>query len=289
MYTQRVKIFSDTKFVLPRLKCYAMCSTMQYKRYRLHRSEFLSASNIQSFFQHPTSTFINTSNHNTRLDMTHIPKGFPSSWLNDQGHVKCVARGCDQVWKTPAELRFRHRHLHLQDILAPQTETDHNILLAMNKQRKCPYCHGYPVREGKSVTDLHQHVLKKHGREDTATISGFVKLLRCGKLEPEVARLAYEPIHQRLLQGIMVSPDYGGSWGLAKFWHIGDKDPRVNMRVLESIITTPNQKEGKPLDYPMKSDDFLRDLPPQFIERQIAYNWAGMRARLRQMYANGEI
>ena len=220
--------------------------------------------------------------------MTHKPKGFPPSWLDDQGNVKCVARGCDQVWKTPDELRVRHKHL--QYILAPETtQTDHNILIAMNKQRRCPHCHGFPVKGNRSVNALHDHELKKHDREDTATISGFVKLLRYGMLEPEVAWLAYEPAHKRLLQKLMASPDYYGPWGLANFWHIKDPNPDVNMSVLELIITVPNEREDKPLYYPMPPDKFLDHLPPQVNERQRLYDWAGMRSRLRQRYANGEI
>ena len=219
--------------------------------------------------------------------MTHKPKGYPPSWLDDQGNVKCVARGCDKVWKTTDELRVRHGHL--QNNVAPETVTDHNILIAMNKQRKCPHCHDYPVKTNRGVNDLYQHELKKHGREDTATISGFVKLLRYGILEPEVAWLAYEPAHQRLLQNIMASPDYYGPWGLASFWHIRDPDPDVNMVVLELMITKPNENEDKPLYYPMAPDKFLSHLPPQFNERQHTYDWAGLRSRLRQRYANGEI
>ena len=261
-----------------------MCSTMQYKRYR-----FI----VQNFFQHPTSTFINTSSRNTRLDMAHKPTGFPPGWLNDQGHVKCVARGCHWVWKTQYEIQGRARHYHLLNIMTddhgPETKTDHSILLAMSKQKKCPHCYDFTVKSHRSVKDLYKHELDVHRKEDTATISGFVKLLRKGLLEPEVASLAYEPVHHRLLQNIMASPDYYGLWGLANFWHIGDPNPSVNMRVLESIITTPNQKEWKPLYYAMATHKFLSDLPPQSNKRQHLYDWAGIRSRLRQMYAKGEI
>ena len=223
--------------------------------------------------------------------MTHKPKGFPPSWLNDQGHVKCVARGCQQVWKTDDEIRWRRNHL--QDTLMhghdPQTKTDHKILLAMDKQRRCPQCLDFTAKSRRTAKDLYQHELKKHGREDTATISGFVKLLRYGILEPEVAWLAYEPAHQRLLQNIMASPDYYGPWGLASFWHIRDPDPDVNMVVLELIITVQNENEDKPLYYPMAPHKFLSHLPPQFNERQHLYDWDGMRSRLRQRYANGKI
>ena len=247
---------------------------------------------VQSFFQQSTYTFINTSNHNTRLDMAQKPTGFPRSWLNDQGHVKCVARGCYWVWKTQSEVKGG-RHNHLLNIVTdgqgPQTATDHSILLAMNKQRKCPHCYDFSVKGHRSVKDLYKHEWDKHGKEDTATISGFVRLLRYGLLEPEVAHLAFEPVHQRLLQNIMASPDYYGPWGLANFWHIKDADHSVNMWVLESIITTPNQKDRNPLYYPMAPAKFLSDLPPQSNKRQSLYNWGGMRSRLRQMYANGEI
>nr|AUW31073.1 hypothetical protein [Cladonia uncialis subsp. uncialis] len=225
--------------------------------------------------------------------MTQRPIGFPQSWLTDQGYVKCVARGCEQVWKTQKEIQGCGRHNHLLNILTeetgPQTKTDHSILLAMNKQRKCPHCSDFTVKGHRSVKDLYKHEFDVHGREDTATISGFVKLLRKGLLEPEIARSAFEPVHQRLLQKIMAWPDYYAPWGLANFWYIRDPDPIVNQWILESMITTPNQKEGQPLYSPMAPDEFLRDLPPQSNERQYLYNWAGMRSRLRQLYANGEI
>ena len=249
--------------------------------------------------------------------MTQRPIGFPQSWLTDQGYFKCVARGCEQVWKTQKEIQGCGRHNNLLNCrniypnstamiggarlpfycninilteeTGPQTKTDHSILLAMNKQRKCPHCSDFTVKGHRSVKDLYKHEFDVHGREDTATISGFVKLLRKGLLEPEVTRSAFEPVHQRLLQKIMAWPDYYAPWGLANFWYIRDPDPIVNQWILESIITTPNQKEGQPLYYPMAPDEFLRDLPPQSNERQYLYNWAGMRSRLRQMYANGDI
>lgn len=248
---------------------------------------------IQNLSQHPTPTFINTSNDNTRLGMADKPTGYPRCWLNDQGHVKCVARGCHQVWRTKNEIRGRTRYCHLRngtsDEHGPHTATDHSILLAMSMQRKCPRCSDFTLRNHRSIKDLWKHELDVHGTEYTSRISVFVVLLRDRALEPEVAHMAYEAVHQRLLQKIMAWSEYHGPLGLANFWHIRYPDHRTNMRVLESIITTPNEKEGKPLYYPMVPTKFLSDLPPEPVKRQIAYDWAGMGSRLRQMYANGQI
>ena len=222
--------------------------------------------------------------------MADRPTGYPRSWLNDQGHVKCVARGCRQVWRTKDQIQGRARHYHLLSITTYEaTETDHNILLAMSMQKKCPHCSNFTLRNHRSIKDLYKHELNAHGTAYTSTISMFVVLLRDRALEPEVAHMAYEAVHQRLLQKIMAWSEYHGPLGLANFWHIRYPDHRTNMRVLESIITTPNEKEGKPLYYPMAPNKFLSDLPPQPVKRQIDYDWAGMASRLRQMYANGQI
>ena len=264
---------------------------------------------VRNFFQHPTSTFINIPNHTTRLDMADKPTGYPPSWMNGEGHVMCLARTCRHVWKTNGEMQHRPVHLRSTVLLPGQgleMFTDHQILLAMDKQTKCPDCGEIIVKENWTVKYLHQHMKVAHGKEDTATIPGFVKLLRKGLIEPAVAHLAYEPVHQRLLQKIMAWSEWPGDLGLAKFWGIEDyelgkfcDDEDVNheiyARKLEQKITIPNQKKGKPPNYPMAPEEFLpdqpltRDLKHSDFLRQVEFAWDGKRSSLKHMYDSGEI
>ena len=246
---------------------------------------------VRNFFQHPTSTFINTLYHNTPLDMSDAPIGFPQSWTDNQGHVKCVARGCDKVWTTNKDLRGRFNHWdEAKEPLGArllETRTDHKILLAMSRQRKCPHCENFTI--GRTIKELYRHELHHHHSNDTGTISGFVKLLRKGLLDLEITRMAYEPVHERLLQRIIAWPRFHGH-GLARFWHLQNLDGSFNVLALEGIITVPNQKQGRPLSYPMKPDKFLSDIPPEYDQRrQHAFDYAGMWTQLREMYANGTI
>ena len=223
--------------------------------------------------------------------MADKPVGFPTSWLDYKGHVKCVARKCNHVWTTNSDARWRNRHWHqnYMTIEGPEVFTDHKILNAMNKQTKCPHCQGYQINtKRQSIKELYEHELVVHGSEDTATISGFVKNLRNGRIEQTVALLAEKHVHQRLLQKIMSWSGWDGPRGLAKFWHIKPHSYH-SAKDLESIIMTPNQNNGRPLYHPMTPYEFLIDLPPQNMPRQIEFDWAGKRSSLKQMYDNGEI
>ncbi|KAK0508978.1 hypothetical protein JMJ35_008349 [Cladonia borealis] len=215
--------------------------------------------------------------------------GWPQSCSNDEGHLMCVARKCGKVFTTGDEARARSEHLreasiaHGQD---PETKIDHGILWAMDKQRRCPWCLDF---EFSSIKDLYDHDRLDHKFESTATIPGFVWHLREEHIEEDVAKLAYEPVHQRLLHGIMAWSEYLGELGLQLFWHSGgSQEDQKKAIVLQ--IRGPNVLEGRPDNYPMSSKEFLSDKSAMYIDpRHRHYDWAGKRSRLLQMYENAWI
>ena len=214
--------------------------------------------------------------------------------MNNEGHVKCLARDCTYVWKTQASMRDRSNHLRGTYGFGPARLTDHAIILAMNKQKKCPKCL-YTVDYNQSIKYLYEHERVKHQSQDTARIEGFVVLSRTGLLEPDVVRLAEKSVHQRLLQTIMACDFYHGRSGLAAFWGIEGKDDKTSMEAIEQKITTTNKNMGRPPWHPMRPDEFLSDEPlsldlsTEDYIRQMDFNWSGKRASLKEMYDVGKI
>ena len=215
--------------------------------------------------------------------------------MNGEGHVVCVAHHCDRVWKTNQEAYWRHKHWERgSPNEGPYRKTDHEILWAMNEQRICPHCFLYEINSTQSIKDLYEHEMEVHESEDTATIPGFVKLLRKGRIETEVRDLAKEPVHQRLLQKIMSWSGYHGPRGLAKFWHIESPDHEANMQKLEEKLTTPNRNMGREPYHPMTAEEFLSNEPllldgsPEH-RRQRDFDWGGKRMCLKQWYDDGVI
>ncbi len=193
-------------------------------------------------------------------------------------------------WQTQKEMPGRIDHLLGKPFghFSIKGETDHQILLAMEKQTKCPKCNGFTVKGDMDIKDLWSHEKEKHDSEDTATISAFVKLLREGKIEPEVATVASEPVHHRLLEQIVTWPGLRGA-GLAKFWHLQNPDKSIDTGLLETIITYPNQQAGRPLSYPMKPAEFLSSVEPEYNLRHSGYDYENKWKELKEMYAKGEI
>ncbi|KAL2041911.1 hypothetical protein N7G274_005098 [Stereocaulon virgatum] len=215
--------------------------------------------------------------------LTSIP-GWPSSWYDSKGNIPCPARGCCKVFTSPQSMSWRVTHWESEANLH-ETNTDHHILLLQNCLETCPYC-GWASSTREKVKDLFDHELSHHGTQNTTHIDGFVTLVRQRRLGALGDRAA-EPVFQRLMQQLAMSPCFGNILDFCPLTY----DERFQMSPEIQIVMRGSVRPyGAPVNYPVRPENFLLLLEPDPdnpVHKEL--RWQETWDYLRAEYASGRI
>ena len=218
---------------------------------------------------------------------------WPESWYipanKDQAkRLKCIARGCDHIFRTNTDIRYRFNHWQNSSSPNRSITTDHGILRALNAQRNCPYpaCnYTFSSNKGQSIRDLFQHELDEHGTKYTTSIEGIVTLVRQGRFRTVTPELQ-ELIWHRMCQILKTTREYRV---MLEYCHLPPYTIGENFKPLLS----PEQLRPRgPLDpyyIPIPAERFLSHLAPNPFDLRFELDWETHWNALRVWYAKGLI
>ena len=119
----------------------------------------------------------------------------PQHYYNAEGKIPCQARGCDKVFNDDRRGDQR-RMSHFNGTRS----AEHQIIRHMEHQFGCVYCDYRVVyRERRQ---LFNHEVAAHGTCSMSTLTGFIKLARCGKIVGELGTQAAQPIFDRMITNL---------------------------------------------------------------------------------------
>ena len=220
---------------------------------------------------------------------------WPESWYIPANkdlpkRLTCIARGCDHIFETSTDIRYRWNHWQNSSTSKREMTTDHGILRALNAQRNCPSCdYTFNSNHGPGIRDLFQHEMDVHGTNNTTSIEGIVTLVREGRFRnvtPELQQLVFE----RMCQILKTTFEYRVMLNYCNLppYTIGEN--------FKTLLSPERLRPRGPLDpippwyIPIPAHDFLMYLAPNpFDLRAFQLDWETNWNNLREMYAKGII
>ena len=201
-------------------------------------------------------------------------------WYDNQGILRCPVPGCDYEFP---DMKASTREAHWSG--GPRWENplfhDHRIMLAINAQTKCAHC---DYTNELSLDDLFQHEVIVHETSDMATIEGYLRLMRTGKVVDHGMNCTQEA-HKRLLKNLMKHPERDSliTRGFATPLPV----PTFTIQShLEPLIAQPNIDRGDFAWTVIKWWDFLKHLKPVSGDTE---RWRITYRELRDAYKRGDI
>ena len=219
---------------------------------------------------------------------------WPESWYipADKDFPKrltCIARGCDYIFKTNTDIRYRWNHWQNRSAYNMDMTTDHGILQALNAQRNCPYCeYSFKSHKGPTIQDLFQHEVDVHNSNNTTSIEGIVTLVRQGRFRlvtPELQDLVFH----RMCQIVKTTIEYRV---MLQYCNLPPNTIGENFKTLLSPEEfRPRAPSGVILPYytPIPAENFLLHLAPNPFDLRIELDWETHWNTLRAWYATGLI
>ena len=219
---------------------------------------------------------------------------WPLSWYipedkDSPARLKCIARGCDHIFKTNTDIRYRWNHWQNNSLYQREKSTDHAILRALNNQKNCPYCDYNINHKGLTIRDLFQHEWDNHGTNNTTNIHGIVTLVRQGlfrTVTPELQQMVFE----RMCQILKTIPEYRV---MLNYCHLPPYTIGENFKYLlapEEFRPRIPSDALPPYYTPFPAETFLSHLEPNPFNTWAAeLDWERHWRNLRILYSYGMI
>nr|AUW31074.1 hypothetical protein [Cladonia uncialis subsp. uncialis] len=139
-------------------------------------------------------------------------KGWPKSWYDEKGDLRCPAVGCPIVFRTVEEVKEFTKHFFLP--MDDDMNFHHALLVAMSKVQKCLKCPYTPFPPGKPLgiigtRDLFKHEREVHHSEDLSDFKKFIGLIREKRYEEFGGGLTIWPqLRKYHIRNIQKQPEY---------------------------------------------------------------------------------
>jgi hypothetical protein len=208
--------------------------------------------------------------------------GWPFTWYDLKGNIPCPARHCTQVFDTRMQWTRRRQHFKNEwgrREEAPETYTDHQMLLLFMEQEQCPHC-DWAIRSSKQdITALFEHEHREHGSSDTTDLNGFVRLVRRQALG-QLGQQAQELVFWRFCQKLKTHKDF-----VLICQFLGHDKDEIPIPVANTLLL--NRPFGENVFYPISPEDFLMHLEPTDSQEEKESRWPEIWGDLRESYGNG--